>query len=161
MVDNLTIRPPRISDLEDIVHINRKCLPENYPVAYFIELIKSWNESSAIAEFDGKIVGYNIIRLEKSSITPWRPRVKSNGHVISIAVLPEYRRLGIGKKLMIYILDILNNIGDIKKITLEVRESNIGAIKLYENLDFIRAKVISHYYSDGESAILMELEPID
>ena len=41
MIENdIKIRDPDIKDLEDIVHINRVCLPENYPIAYFIELIK-------------------------------------------------------------------------------------------------------------------------
>ena len=43
MIENdIKIRDPDIKDLEDIVHINRVCLPENYPIAYFIELIKSF-----------------------------------------------------------------------------------------------------------------------
>ncbi|MHA2249121.1 MAG: GNAT family N-acetyltransferase [Candidatus Kariarchaeaceae archaeon] len=158
MADKLIIREPRISDLEDIVHINRKCLPENYPVAYFIELIKSWHATSTVAELEGKVVAYNIVRIEKSSLTPWRSKSASKGHVISIAVMPEYRRMGIGKKMMLDVMDKLKMNGSVKKITLEVRESNSGAIGMYKTLNFISAKILSHYYSDGENAILMELK---
>lgn len=158
MVDNIIIRPPIISDLEDIVHINRLCLPENYPVAYFIELIKSWDETSSVAEIDGKIVGYNIVRIERSSMSPWKPRTKSKGHVISIAVLPDYRRRNIGVKLMLFVLDKLIKLGSIKKVTLEVRQSNEGAIKMYQKMSFTSSKILSRYYSDGEDALLMEFE---
>ena len=43
-----------------------------------------------------------------------------------------------------------------EQITLEVRNSNYGAIKLYENLNFISEKIIKSYYSDGEDALLMK-----
>ncbi|MHA2171268.1 MAG: GNAT family N-acetyltransferase [Candidatus Kariarchaeaceae archaeon] len=157
MENNVVIRKPLISDLEDIVHINRICLPENYPVAYFIELIKSWHETSRVAIVNNKLVGYNIVRIERSSISPWRPRMKSKGHIISVAVLPEYRRRGIGTQLIDEVLETLKTLNNITKVTLEVRETNTSAINLYKELNFISAKVLSRYYSDGENALLMEL----
>ena len=158
VIELLTIRAPVISDLEDIVHLNRISLPENYPVAYFIELIKSWHETSSVAEVDHKGVGYIITRIEKASISPWRPRGKSQAHIISVAVSPDHRRQGIGVKMMNYVIDKVNQIGNIEKITLEVRESNHGAVEMYKKLKFYTAKVLSRYYSDGENALLMELK---
>lgn len=158
VIELLTVRAPAIADLEDIVHLNRVSLPENYPVAYFIELIKSWHETSCVAIADNKVVGYIITRIEKASITPWRPRGKSQAHIISVAVSPDQRRQGIGNKMMSYITDRVNEIGNIEKITLEVRESNVSAIEMYRNLKYLSAKILDKYYSDGESALLMELK---
>lgn len=158
VIELLTIRAPNISDLEDIVHLNRISLPENYPVAYFIELIKSWHETSCSAEVDGKVVGYIITRIERASISPWRPRGKSQAHIISVAVSPDNRRQGIGSKMMNYIIDKVTNIENVEKITLEVRESNQGAVEMYKRLSFYIAKVLTRYYSDGENALLMELK---
>ncbi|MHA2101564.1 MAG: ribosomal protein S18-alanine N-acetyltransferase [Candidatus Kariarchaeaceae archaeon] len=158
VIELLAIRPPVISDLEDIVHLNRTSLPENYPVAYFIELIKSWYETSCVAEVDNKAIGYIITRIERASITPWRPRGKSQAHIISVAVSPDHRRQGIGRKMMKYIIDQVVELSNIEKITLEVRESNHAAVEMYKQLDFYTAKVLTRYYSDGENALLMELK---
>lgn len=158
VVELLNVRPPVIADLEDIVHLNRVSLPENYPVAYFIELIKSWHESSCVAVIDNKVVGYIITRIERASITPWRPRGKSQAHVISVAVSPDQRRQGIGRKMMYYVHERVNEIGNIEKITLEVRESNFGAVEMYRKLNYVSVKILERYYSDGESALLMELQ---
>ena len=154
----ITIRAPAITDLEDIVHLNRISLPENYTIAHFIELIKNWHETSCVAEIDGKVVGYIITRVEKGSLSPWRPRNKSRAHVISVAVSPDYRRRGVGEQMMEYTLKRVEEIGNIDKITLEVRVSNIAAINMYKKLNYVADKILSHYYSDGEDAYLMQLD---
>lgn len=155
--DVISVRNPIIADLEDIIHLNRISLPENYAVAYFIELIKTWNESSAVALVNDKVVGYTIVRIEKSGITPWRSRSKSKAHVISIAVSPDQRRHGIGNKMMEFVIDNIGEINGIKKISLEVRITNHAAIEMYKKLDFNINKILTRYYSDGEDAYLMEL----
>ena len=156
--DSILIRPPRIDDLEQIVQLNRISLPENYPVAYFIELIKSWHETSCVVLHQGQVVGYVITRIERASIAPWRPRSKAKAHVISVAVSHDHRQKGYAMKMMQYVLDQVRVIGNVAKITLEVRESNSAAIHLYEKINYIQEKVLSRYYSDGENAILMVLE---
>ncbi|MGB1899537.1 MAG: GNAT family N-acetyltransferase [Candidatus Kariarchaeum pelagius] len=157
MIENdIKIRDPDIKDLEDIVHINRVCLPENYPIAYFIELIKSWQKTSCVALLNGRVVGYILMRVEGGFSTPWRMRSTKKGHIVSVAVLPDARRMGLGTMMMHNILKKANLIKNMEQITLEVRNSNYGAIKLYENLNFISEKIIKSYYSDGEDALLMK-----
>jgi len=155
-IDIITVRSPDISDLEDIVHINRVCLPENYPVAYFIELIKTWRDTSCVVELDNKVVGYILMRIEGGTSTPWKPRSTRKGHIISVAVLPEARRKGLGSKMMEFVIDAGSKIDLMTEITLEVRQSNLGAINLYRKLHFVSHKIISGYYSDGEDAVLMK-----
>ena len=153
--ESILVRNPGIEDLEDIVHINRVCLPENYPVAYFIELIKSWKNTSCVVELDDKVVGYILMRIEGVSSTPWKPKNKKKGHIISVAVLPEARRRGLGTKMMEFVLERAREIDLLTEITLEVRQSNLGAINLYRRLEFVSHKILSGYYSDGEDAVLM------
>ena len=62
----------------------------------------------------------------------------------------SHRNCGKGKKLLEYFLNTNN-----KDITLEVRENNIPAIKLYENNDFIKKAIRKNYYN-GVDGILME-----
>ena len=83
-------------------------------------------------------------------------RSTKKGHIVSVAVLPDARRMGLGTMMMHDILKKANLIKNMEQITLEVRNSNYGAIKLYENLNFISEKIIKSYYSDGEDALLMK-----
>lgn len=154
----INVRSPTVDDLNAIVSINRKSLPENYPVAYFIDLIRTWNQTSCVAELDGKVVGYIILRLETQRSFFSKSSDFSKGHIISVAVLERARRLGIASKMMIDVIDKTTSIGGIESIELEVRESNIGAINLYFKYGFIKSKILNRYYADGENAVLMTLE---
>jgi len=155
--ENILIRLPNISDLEDIVSINRISLPENYSVAHFVELINSWQDTSCVALLDNKVVGYILMRIVGPGFFTLNKSQKSKGHIISVAVLPDARRKGIGIKMMKFVMEKAKNIALVNEITLEVRESNYEARNLYKKLNFIDEKVLKQYYSDGENAILMKL----
>jgi len=76
----------------------------------------------------------------------------------NIYVLPEYRNSGIASILMEY---MINQGSDkkIKNITLEVREDNVSAIRLYDKYKFIKKAVRQNYYGNC-NGILMEKEMI-
>ncbi|MCY3411900.1 MAG: GNAT family N-acetyltransferase [Candidatus Heimdallarchaeota archaeon] len=158
MISTIQVRSPSIDDLNAIVAINRKSLPENYPVAYFIDLIQTWKDTSSVVLLDGKVVGYLIMRLEGNRSFFSRNAGFTKGHIISVAVLNEHRRLGLGRKMMEDSLAKTKAIGGIESIELEVRESNIPAIEMYFRFNFIKAKLLTRYYADGENAVLMTLD---
>lgn len=157
MMITTSVREPSIDDLNAIVSINRKSLPENYPVAYFIDLIQSWKSTSCVGIFEEKVVGYIIVRLENQRSFFSRHANYTRGHIISVAVLDDVRRRGIASAMVTYTIEKTRAVEGIELIELEVRESNLPAIKLYENFDFIKSKIIERYYADGESAVLMTL----
>lgn len=73
-----------------------------------------------------------------------------------IAVLKEYRKQKIGSKLFDKLLDFAKE-NNINKIMLEVRESNIVAIKFYETLGFKKIYERKNYYKDtNETAYIYE-----
>ena len=76
------------------------------------------------------------------------------GHVVSIAVLPQYRRKGIGQALMVQALKNMEKY-KAKECFLEVRVSNTPAINLYKKLGFTVVRTIHSYYVDGEDAYVM------
>ncbi|CAM9592502.1 unnamed protein product [Ectocarpus sp. 12 AP-2014] len=81
------------------------------------------------------------------------------GHVTSLAVLPGYRRCGAASQLMEMLHERMNYHYKANKVSLHVRKSNRGAIRLYEELlGYKVAGVASSYYSDGEDAFVMEAE---
>lgn len=76
--------------------------------------------------------------------------------ILNIAVLPEFRRMGIGRHLLLMTLQEAEKMA-IQKICLEVRMTNSAAIGLYENCGFVRSGVRPHYYPDtGEDALLYQ-----
>ena len=80
-------------------------------------------------------------------------KILDEGSIIEIAVAPEYRRQGIAREL------INASISDnsLKEIYLEVRESNLPAISLYESLGFERMGVRADYYDcPKENAVIMK-----
>jgi ribosomal-protein-alanine N-acetyltransferase len=83
------------------------------------------------------------------------PKFSKVGHVVSIGVLPDYRRLGIGSELMNRAMETLKNIYKCSEVYLEVRVSNEAAINFYDRLGFKIDRVIKHYYKDGEDAYVM------
>ena len=92
---------------------------------------------------DGQMIGFAIGDPHPSEGFSW---------IASIAVLPDFRRRGIGRQLL------LSCEGKLKtpRIRLSVRASNDGAIRLYEQEGYIRTEVWQSYYNDGEAAIVME-----
>lgn len=82
-------------------------------------------------------------------------------HITTIAVRKDYRRQGIGERLLISIIDMAAQM-NAKVVTLEVRVSNAPAQALYEKYGFQRIGLRRAYYSDnGEDALLMTTDSIN
>lgn len=142
------------TDIEAVQKINRNCLPENYPRFFFLDIYNKFPEGFNVAEMEnGEIVGYEMTRIERG-LSNFGFGIDKKGHIISIAVLDEYRRLGIAKNLMISAANALR-LREVKEVFLEVRESNHAAINLYQRLGYQSFKISKQYYTDGESAIIM------
>ncbi|MCX8176956.1 MAG: ribosomal protein S18-alanine N-acetyltransferase [Candidatus Bathyarchaeota archaeon] len=141
-------------DLDRVVYINRTCLPENYIDQFFLDLHERFPETFIVAEVDDEIVGYIMCRIEMGLSNYGLGGFIKKGHVVSLAVMPQYRRMGIGYALVYKAMEGMR-VYNAKQCYLEVRVSNIPAINLYTKLGFKIARVIRGYYSDGEDAYLM------
>ena len=144
-------------DLDEVTHINWTCLPENYTRSFFLNIYHRFPKAFFVASVDNKVVGYIMCRLEAGFSVTKRLSIAKKGHIISIAVLPEYRRMGIGQALVSKILESLSSEYNVSECYLEVRPSNKAAINLYKKFAFEPVRAISSYYSDGESAYVMAL----
>lgn len=81
--------------------------------------------------------------------------VMEESHITNIAVREEFRRMGIGGKMMDILSDVARKLG-VKTITLEVRESNKNAIAMYEKAGFEVMGRRKKYYTDNyEDALVM------
>jgi len=149
------VREASLDDLPQVMMINRLCLPENYTYFFFESILRNYPRTFLIAEVDGKIAGYIMCRVERGFSKFDRLSLKKLGHVISIAVLPEYRRRGIAKTLLSNALKALKEHYGCEEAYLEVRISNSPALALYQKLGFTIVKVSRRYYIDGEDAYVM------
>ena len=83
--------------------------------------------------------------------------------ILQVGTAPEYRRRGSAMELLKWVLQDASKVSEIASVLLEVRESNRGAITLYERLGFVREGVRPKYYPPvapggvREAAVLMRL----
>lgn len=136
-------------DLNDIllIEISRFEQPMSKVLLNF--LIKRYGKTYFFvvdATGDGKLDGYVLSGHDETGIL----------HIYSIAVRKEIEGKGWGKKLLMHLIEeaIKRNL---KSITLEVREDNTRALKLYNILSWSMYGVEENYYNDGTNAIKMKL----
>ncbi|OFZ78631.1 MAG: ribosomal-protein-alanine N-acetyltransferase, partial [Bdellovibrionales bacterium RIFOXYD1_FULL_44_7] len=97
-------------------------------------------------ETDKQILGYIVFWL-----------LFDECQVLTLAVDPESRGRGYAKLLIRQaIKEAVKK--DVRKITLEVRKSNLPAINLYQQFGFVVSRVLKSFYSNGEDAYLMTLD---
>ncbi len=80
-------------------------------------------------------------------------------HVTTLAVHPHFQRGGIARQLMDHCFDEARGLGCVEA-TLEVRETNTAAQRLYSSYGFVVVGRRVRYYGDGEDALIMTLEKL-
>jgi [ribosomal protein S18]-alanine N-acetyltransferase len=154
MEDNIIkikIQPMQKSDVDEVLKIEEMAYGDHH-----------WSKDSFYGELSNDLAHYySAFDLEDNLIGyagSWR--IIDEAHITTIAVKPELRRKKIGEMLLIRILeDCYKN--EIKYITLEVRVSNIAAIKLYEKYGFKSLGSRKGYYqNNNEDALIMWTENI-
>ena len=78
-------------------------------------------------------------------------------HVLTVATLSEFRRRGLARALLTYVIDFARSRGA-RTVLLEVRRSNQAAFALYAGFGFVTSRIRPRYYADNqEDAIEMTL----
>ena len=136
-------------DLDAVEEIERASYPTPWSRSMFAaELQKP--SSLSLGAFGNSVglVGYAIV---SRYVDAW--------HVMNIAVVPGFRRRGIGRSLLERLFEVTAD--DARRgYTLEVRVSNVDAIRLYERLGFESRGIRRGYYTDNrEDALIMWREP--
>jgi ribosomal-protein-alanine N-acetyltransferase len=154
--EDYSVRACTDADIPSVIKVNTLTLPEHYSDYFYYEILKDFPHSFLVAEMDGKVAGYIMCRIEYGLSMTKRFGLAKKGHIISVAVLAEYRNKGIGTKLIHDALEVVRNESG-KECYLEVRITNTGAIELYERLGFKVTSTMHGYYKDGESAYTMAM----
>lgn len=138
-------------DLDDIIEIEELTNPSHH-----------WSRNSFENEIENKLANYKCSLTPQGVITGFYGfwQIIEEAHITTFSVHPNFRRQGIAKFMM---LDLINECykKKIKYITLEVRESNVPAISLYDKFGFSTIGTRKNYYQDNnENALIMFTENI-
>jgi ribosomal-protein-alanine N-acetyltransferase len=150
-----TIRPMQLADLEQVHQIDTASFSLPWPRSSFLfelnenPVSRSWVVECELLDGQRKIIAVLVLWL-----------IIDEAHIATIAVHPDYRRRGIGRRLLVHALLEAAREGA-QRSFLEVRRANTAAQDLYQRFGFTIVGIRPHYYRDnGEDAILMNLEPI-
>ena len=141
-MNEITITTATLDDVLDIVNIEKSSF--STPVS----------ENSIRESMDAGTHFY-VARLEKLVIGYMGiSTICGEGYVTNVAVLPEYRRLGAGQKILEHVINSLKD--QLEFISLEVRVSNAPAIALYEKFGFQNVGIRKRFYTHpDEDAMIM------
>ncbi len=139
-----------LDDVPDVHRIERASFPVPWPDYAFRQELQT-----------NRLAHYLVVRVLDETVAYgglWM--MVDEAHVTTFAVLPQWRRHGIGGRLMLEMVRLARHLGA-RVMTLEVRLSNAAARSLYQQFGFRPVGVRPRYYSDnGEDALIMTTEPL-
>ena len=143
MSDQLKIRRLTYADLPQVIAIERRAFPTPWSLAMFVLELSKPSGICLAATREERVVGYLVCS-----------RYDRVWHVMNVAVDDRQLRQGIATGMLTRLFEIADRSGE--QYTLEVRESNLGAIRLYERFGFKSAGLRPGYYHDNkEDAVIM------
>ena len=148
MQNNVIISNMEIQDLNSIANILETDFDNFWNYNVFKEELTNEISKYLVAKINNQIVGF-------AGIIP----VLDEADISNIVVNKNFRNQKIGSLLLEALFDLAISL-KIQKINLEVRKSNVPAIKLYEKYGFEVCGIRKNYYNNTEDAILMKKDLI-
>ncbi len=140
----VAIEPMSLEHVDEVSSIERAVFPSPWSRASFERECLGEGAASWVALLDVRVVGYLVSWIVYDEL-----------HIGNIAVAPDAQGRGIGRRLLGRALEEAAGRG-VTLATLEARESNLRAIRLYEHFAFRPVAIRKRYYADsGEDAIVM------
>ena len=142
------IVPMNADHLDKVPELERICFSAPWSRNMLAEELDNALSAFLVAlDGDGKVVGYAGVQV-----------ILDEGYITNVAVRPEWRRRGVAGKLLQVFLDFAQA-NRLAFLTLEVRESNYGAIALYGSRGFRSVGRRRNYYEHPrEDAVIMTRE---
>ncbi len=128
--------------IKEIARLEKICFSEPWSEETLLDAYKNGTRFF-VAEENKKVLGYVGISC-----------ILDEGYITNVAVFPEHRRRGVGKALLERVFSHAGDTG-LSFVSLEVRESNIPAISLYESLGFKREGKRKRFYRAPEEDALI------
>lgn len=150
---SFSVRAFKPEDLQQVVEVEKQTFRgEHYPKFFFIQAGELFPTTFLVAESSqGQIVGYGIGAVEQHN--------PETGWILSMGVLPSWRRKKIGTIMMKSLISALEERGA-STIMLSTTETNLAAVSLYTSLGFSARSQKPNYFGDGETRLIMhKLKP--
>ena len=134
------------NNVQDVHNVETNSFSVPWSLNSFENELKNDAAKYFVALVDGVVAGY---------VGMWE--ISGQCDITNVAVLPAFRRKGVGKRLIEHLIQYCKN-ANLSPIFLEVRQSNEPAQSLYSGFGFKEVGTRKKYYSDtGEDAIIMSL----
>jgi len=141
----VAVEPMRLADIAAVHEIERLSFTTPWPAyAFEQELTANRLARYVVARVGTTVVGFGGVWL-----------MVDEAHVTTIGVDPDWRRQGVGRRLLVALIDLAEELRA-SRVTLEVRAGNAGAQALYAELGFdVAGRRPNYYTDDGEDALVM------
>jgi ribosomal-protein-alanine N-acetyltransferase len=147
----MILRDRRPADFPELCEIDRICFPPGiaYPPQDLAHWLRQRGSFVVVAEDERKqkLAGFVLGRKQRGS----------SGHIITIDILPEYRRSGLGSLLMEQAHERLRRM-EARRVRLETAVDNASAVAFYQKLGYQAVGRIPQYYLDKIDAWVMSKE---
>jgi len=141
-----TFRDFTCEDMFRFNNVNLDKLTETYNLGFYLQYLAKWPEYCTVAcDTGGRMMGYILGKVEGRG-EEW------HGHVTAVTVAPEYRRLGLGERMMGMLEDVSQKVHDAYFVDLFVRVSNQVAVNMYRKFGYVIYRQVMGYYSGEEDA---------
>lgn len=138
----INVKKATKENIKDIFLIEQTCFSTPWTEQSIADSVSNNSNYFNVAYVGDKPAGYMSMQL-----------VQGEGDIMRVAVLPEFRRLGVGRAL----LDECFSVNNPDAVFLDVRENNTPAIRLYESFGFVNIGIRKNYYSNPtENAVMMK-----
>jgi ribosomal-protein-alanine N-acetyltransferase len=144
----VSIRPMNEADVASVVALERDAYQFPWSEGIFRDCLRV-GYTCRVIDIEARVAGYAIMSMGGGE-----------AHILNICVKTEYRCRGIGRRLLEYLLDRSRASGMLEAF-LEVRPSNVAAIRLYQALGFEQIGVRRGYYQavgGREDAAVLRLD---
>lgn len=142
------LRLPTLKDIERLLVIESRCFRAHRFIRKdFLYHYRNPSSIFVVAETSGRVVGYiaGVIRRDSS---------RRLAQIYSMAVMPAWRKHGVGSMLLEYFEEKAAKKG-CQSVTLEVRKTNRSARTLYSRFGYSVEKVLKDYYAAGSNGLEM------
>jgi len=136
--------------MPDIMKLIQKDLSEPYSIYTYRYFIHNWPHLCYMARVNGECVGAIVCKLD------FHKKIVKRGYIAMLAVDSGHRKRKIGSTLVKRAIDAMIA-EDADEVVLETEITNKPALRLYENLGFVRDKRLFRYYLNGVDALRLKL----
>lgn len=136
MIDfsGLQLIPMHLADLDEVMAIEQAVYSHPWTRKNFDDTISNRDFAWVARHRDGELLGYFVHMV-----------VMDESHLLTIAVKESVQRQGLGRFLLQKLIEHAR-LMELKSVLLEVRQSNIRALDLYEALGFVEIGRRKNYY---------------